>query len=200
MAKKQNLDKYSVDFGLDGYFCANVLPEATAFMSNKSITAPTPRVQNEDNLFILVRGGTGSMAINHREIALKRGVCMCLGPFHNYCIVPDPGSTVEISQCRINSGAYLYILSCPYLRVSEFLIPREPAIARFSEKNTKKAEAIFESSRFASKSDSSYYENKASFLSFMQLFGMLLRALEDNNKPAIAKRKKKPTTSNKPQR
>lgn len=165
--------KYSVSFGLDEYFTGDVCP-ISFNCALKSVSRPTPHMQSECGLLFLVRRGAGTMTVNGREFPLKRGTYMCLGPFHNYAITPASGSVLEISQCNINFGAYLYILSCPYVKINGFFAQRQPVLTRLSEADTTALEASFDFISRIDKSD--YHENKLGFLEYMNLLGMLIHS------------------------
>lgn len=182
------MDQYSIDFGINRYFNAKALPKAPVFGDMKSISSPTPHIQNENILFLLVRSGSGIMIINQWEVELKRGVCACIGPFHNYTIIPNEGSILEISHVTVSNETYLYILSCPYMHVSEFLINDKPAISMFSEQDTRDAESLFDRFGLFDTSERNYYDSKLGFLAMMYLMGMQLHALEFPSSPSPYRR------------
>ena len=75
-------------------------------------------------------------------------------------------------EAHINSGAYMYILSCPYLPIKTLIIPDEPAIVSLSEPETHIAETIIQKLPLLHSVD--YLEEKLSFLYMMQLYGLLI--------------------------
>ena len=172
---ESHLGDYSVHFGLNEYFQDSM----TAFEPrsyNITVTKTTPRTQLDNNLLLLVRSGTGTIRINNEVLSLKRGCFLCLGPFHNYTISPDPGKTLELSCCLMDCGAYMYILSCPYIKVKEFVVPQPPAVAHISEADTVKIEKIFETMR--DNVGPSYFNEKMRFLHLMELMGVLMSKLD----------------------
>lgn len=165
------LGGYTMSFGLNEYFQKSLMPlDIRGYM--RSISKPTPHMQDEHNLLFLVRSGKGRIDINNEHIRLKRGAFICLGPFHNYTITPDDGSTLELDCCRVDASAHMYILSCPYVKISEFVIPQPAACAIISNADTLRAERIFASLREDMGTD--YYSEKMRFLYLMELMGIML--------------------------
>ncbi len=165
------LGDYSVRFGLNEYF-QNSVTAIDPRGHKMTVSKPTPRTQLDSNLLLLVRAGTGLISINNETIPLRRGCFLCLGPFHNYAITPDPGSVLELSLCRMDCGAYMYILSCPYIKVKEFVVPQPPAVAQISEADTRRIEKIFE--EMCAEAEPGYYSEKLRFLYVMELMGVLM--------------------------
>lgn len=160
----------AIPFGITDYFRKSVLPLEISGCK-KLITKETPRTQNEDEYFLLVTSGNGFIYVNQNRYRLKRGVMMCMGPFHNYCIIPEKGGAVEIAETHLNSGAYMYLLSCPYFKVTEFIVPSAPPIARLNEPETARVERIMRSVREADTTN--YYIEKLNYLYISELFGIL---------------------------
>ena len=167
-----------VIFGMTDYFKKGVLPLAVTG-AVKTISKDTPRIQNEDGMMLLIHSGTGTIFVNHEKYKLRRGSIFCMGPFHNYSISPDPGSAIEYSEAHINSGAYMYLLSCPYLKVSRMLVPSPPAVACLSEKDMVQAELTMTGIR--ENADNSYYKNKLDYLYMMELYGILMSKMHDTS-------------------
>lgn len=167
-----------VIFGMTDYFKKGVLPLAVTG-AVKTISKDTPRIQNEDGMIMLIHSGTGTIFVNHEKHRLRRGSILCMGPFHNYSISPDTGATIEYSEAHINSGAYMYLLSCPYLKVSRMLVPSPPAVARLSEKDMARAERTMTGIR--ENADNSYYKNKLDYLYMLELYGILMSKMHDTS-------------------
>ena len=114
-------------FGSHDYFVENVLPDNIQARLRR-ISAPTPYVNNRDEVFLLVRSGTGTMTVNGLEYRLKPNTLINLGPFHRYRFIPDKGTALEIADSRMNSGTYVYMIANPYLKRKKFFVTYEPPV------------------------------------------------------------------------
>ena len=117
-------------FGSHDYFVKNVLPDNIQARLRR-ISAPTPYVNNRDEVFLLVRSGTGTMAVNGLEYRLKPNTLINLGPFHRYRFIPDKGTALEIADSRMNSGTYVYMIANPYLK-RKFFVTSEPPVVHLT--------------------------------------------------------------------
>ena len=113
--------------GAHDYFTNNVLPEDIRTHLRR-IKAPTPYANNRDQVFMLVRAGTGKMVVNGIEYKLKPNTLINLGPFHRYRFIPDKGTALEIADSRMNSGTYVYMIANPYLKRKKFFVTSEPPV------------------------------------------------------------------------
>ena len=118
-------------FGSHDYFVKNVLPDNIQARLRR-ISAPTPYVNNRDEVFLLVRSGTGTMAVNGLEYRLKPNTLINLGPFHRYRFIPDKGTALEIADSRMNSGTYVYMIANPYLKRKQFFVTSEPPVVHLT--------------------------------------------------------------------
>ena len=118
-------------FGSHDYFVENVLPDNIQARLRR-INAPTPYVNNRDEVFLLVRSGTGIMTVNGLEYRLRPNTLINLGPFHRYRFIPDKGSTLEIADSRMNSGTYVYMIANPYLKRKQFFVTSEPPVVHLT--------------------------------------------------------------------
>lgn len=173
MSNDQNLrlGGYTMSFGLNEYFQQSLMPLSIRGYV-RTISKATPHMQDESNLMMLVRSGTGRIDVNNEHLELKRGAFLFLGPFHNYSIVPDEKSTLVIDCCRVDGSAHMYILSCPYVKFREFIIPQQASYAIISEADTVRSQKIFDSLRSDDGAD--YYSEKMRFLYLMELMGTML--------------------------
>lgn len=117
----------SVFFGAHDYFSKNVLPDDIRAHAQR-IKAPTPYANNRDQVFMLVKAGTGTIIVNGLEYAMKPDTLINLGPFHRYRIIPDERKTLEIIDSRMNSGTYVYMIANPYLKMDNFYVTSEPPV------------------------------------------------------------------------
>lgn len=113
--------------GAHDYFTNNVLPKEIRTHLRRVKTA-TPYANNRDQVFMLVRSGTGRMMVNGIEYRLKPNTLINLGPFHRYRFLPDAGKTLEIVDSRMNSGTYVYMIANPYLKMEQFYVTSEPPV------------------------------------------------------------------------
>lgn len=121
----------AIFFGSHDYFSENVLPDNIQARLRK-ISAPTPYVNNRDEVFLLVRSGTGIMTVNGLEYKLRPNTLINLGPFHRYRFVPDKGQQLEIADSRMNSGTYVYMIANPYLKQKQFFVTSEPPVVHLT--------------------------------------------------------------------
>lgn len=115
--------------GAHDYFVQNVLPDDIQ-AHTRTIKAPTAYANNRDETFMLVRSGTGKMLINGLEYKLSPNTLVNLGPFHRYRFIPGKGSPLVVTEARMNSGTYVYMIANPYLKMEHFSVPSEPPVVR----------------------------------------------------------------------
>lgn len=115
--------------GAHDYFVKNVLPDDIQ-AHTRTIKAPTAYANNRDETFMLVRSGTGKMLINGLEYKLSPNTLVNLGPFHRYRFIPGKSSPLVITEARMNSGTYVYMIANPYLKMEHFSVPSEPPVVR----------------------------------------------------------------------
>ncbi|MDD2980736.1 MAG: hypothetical protein PHN80_12310 [Hespellia sp.] len=175
-------------FGMNKYYAQSVLPSGL-YGKHKTIVKKTPNIQMENNLLLLIKSGKGKIYVNHEVFRIERGCFVCLGPFHSYSIQPDEGETLEVGETHLNSGAYLYMLSCPYLKANEFLVPQPTSIAKLSEENMVIAEEVMEKLCKTGPKEN-YHNDKISFLYVLQLFGMMIAEIFEE-KTRIKREKEK---------
>ncbi len=113
--------------GAHDYFSKTVLPDEIRTVLRR-IKAPTPYANNREQVFMLVRSGTGKIVVNGIEYRLKPNTLINLGPFHRYRFIPDVGKIMEIVDSRMNSGTYVYMIANPYLKIEQFYVTSEPPI------------------------------------------------------------------------
>lgn len=169
---KEEVPDKSISFGPTDYFIKSLLP-LTVHGAKRVITKVTPRVQNEDELIMLITAGCGTIVINHEEYKISRGTMLCLGPYHNYSVRPEAGSTIELMEGHTNSSAYMYILSCPYLKVKQMAVPAPPVVKKLEEKDIQDVKETLEMLCKSSVSKD-YYNEKLSFFYIIKLFGVLM--------------------------
>lgn len=111
------------------YFIKNVLPSSMKAHKYK-VSMPNSYVHNQDNTFILVTSGTGTLTVNGIDYRLEPDTLVSLGCFHVYRFTPDEGQVLKITEARINNGAYLYLIANPYFKIDKFTVPSEPPILK----------------------------------------------------------------------
>jgi mannose-6-phosphate isomerase-like protein (cupin superfamily) len=117
--------------GAHDYFAKTVLPDDIRTHLHR-IKSPTPYANNRDQVFMLVRSGTGKMVVNGLEYRLRANTLINLGPFHRYRFIPDNGKTLEIVDTRMNSGTYVYMIANPYLKMEQFYVTSEPPVVNLT--------------------------------------------------------------------
>lgn len=117
--------------GAHEYFVKNVLPDDIQ-AHTRTIKSPTAYANNRDETFMLVRSGSGKMLINGLEYKLSPNTLVNLGPFHRYRFIPAKGSPLVITEARMNSGTYVYMIANPYVKQEHFFVPSEPPVVRLS--------------------------------------------------------------------
>lgn len=145
----------------------------------KSASKDKPRIQNDEIVFLFVHKGTGIIYVNREKFFLKPGVLLCLGPFHSYSISPSTGVTLKYSEVHVDSGVYLYILSCPYLKTDFFFVPSSPGYAQLSDKEATIAEEAM-NNIIKRKSGNKEMKNRLNFTYVVKLYGLLLAQTESN--------------------
>lgn len=128
---KTNVTITSSFSGAHDYFAKTVLPDEIRTYLRR-IKAPTPYANNREQVFLLVRSGTGKMVVNGIEYRLKPNTLINLGPFHRYRFIPDVGKIMEIVDSRMNSGTYVYMIANPYLKMEQFYVTSEPPVVYLS--------------------------------------------------------------------
>lgn len=164
-----------IPFGLNEYLQASLLP-MEAKVCTLSVNAPGPRVQGKDVQLILCTGGSGVVIVNDRKLKLTRGSFICLGPFHNYCLIPAQGESLELKISRMDCSAFLYILACPYLPMKGLAVPQPPVEAHISQSDTRRVEGILDA--MMELSQPGYYNEKLRFLYMMELVGLLMTMMD----------------------
>lgn len=113
--------------GAHKYFTQNVLPREI-HVGVRRISTPTSYSHNQDEMFLLVRAGSGTLTVNGDNYRIKANTLVNLSPFHRYRYTPDRGETLEIAEAKMNSGTYVYMIANPYYKIKRFVVPSKPAI------------------------------------------------------------------------
>lgn len=161
--------------GAHDYFSKTVLPDEIRTVLRR-IKAPTPYANNREQVFMLVRSGTGKIVVNGIEYPLKPNTLINLGPFHRYRFIPDIGKIMEIVDSRMNSGTYVYMIANPYLKIEQFYVTSEPPIVYL---NGLLADIANDSMNGLLREMNSNCDNRTSicFCYMMDLFGVLTEKL-----------------------
>lgn len=109
------------------YFIENVQPRNIQ-ACRRTVHNPSSMIHNRDQTFLLIRRGTGTLTVNGLNYPLRPGTLVNLSPFHIYRYIPEEGQTLEVVESRMNSGTYMYLVSNPYFRMQNFIVPSEPPI------------------------------------------------------------------------
>ena len=165
--------KYSSPYYAKEYFSKDILP-SEIYAGQKIIRQSVPYRRHDEIEFMLVRSGTGTVTVNARNYPISRGSLLCFSPSHFHKIDPNKGSRLEIGECHINPGVYLYITACPYYSPAAEHLPTPPVLAKLDEEQTRRAEQLLD--ELATVIDRApVTENQPAFFLLMKLFGMLER-------------------------
>lgn len=161
--------------GAKDYFTKNVLPEDIRTHLHR-FKAPTPYANNREQVFMLVRSGTGTLVVNGEEYRLCPDTLINLGPFHRYRFLPDKGKTLEIVDTRMASGTYVYMIANPYLKMDQFYVTSEPPVAKLSGALADIARDSMDG-LLKEMQNQGTDRNSISFCYIMDLFGILTEAM-----------------------
>lgn len=114
--------------GAHDYFSNNVLPQ-DIHARTRHIKAPISYINNQEQTFLLVRSGTGTIYVNGMGYKLKPNTLIYLSPFHRYRLLPSSQEELTIAEARINSSTYVYMIANPYLKYEHMVVPSQPPIA-----------------------------------------------------------------------
>lgn len=117
--------------GAHDYFTKNVLPDDIRTHLRR-IKNPTPYTNNREQVFLLVRSGSGRLIVNGISYELRPNTLVNLGPFHRFRFIPDAEKTLEVVDSRMNSGTYVYMIANPYLKLKQFYVNSEPPVVYLS--------------------------------------------------------------------
>ena len=163
--------KYSSPYYAKEYFSKDILP-SDVYAGQKIIRQPIPYRRHEEIEFMLVRSGEGTVTVNAHSFPVSRGSLLCFSPSHFHKIDPAKGSRLEIAECHMNPGVYLFITACPYYHPSAHRLPTPPVLARLTEEETRRTEQLLE--ELAVIIDKApITENQPAFFLLMKLFGLL---------------------------
>ncbi len=165
--------KYSSPYYAKDYFSKDILP-SEVYAGQKIIRQPIPYRRHEEIEFMLVRSGSGTVTVNEQSFSVGRGNLLCFSPSHFHKIEPAKGSRLEMVECHMNPGVYLFITACPYYQPSADRLPTPPVLALLNEEETRRAELLLD--ELATIIDRApVTENQPAFFLLMKLFGLLER-------------------------
>lgn len=163
--------KYSSPYYAKEYFSKDILP-SEIYAGQKIIRQPVPYRRHDEIQFMLVRSGSGTVTVNAHSFPVSRGTLLCFSPSHFHKIAPHKGSRLEMAECHMNSGVYLYITACPYYHTDPDKLPIPPVLAQLGEEETRRTEQLMED--LASVINKApITENQPAFFLLMKLFGLL---------------------------
>ena len=175
--------KYSSPYYAKEYFSKDILP-SEVYAGQKIIRQSIPYRRHDEVEFMLVRSGTGTVTVNARSFPVSRGSLLCFSPSHFHKIDPHKGSPLEIGECHMNPGVYLYTTACPYYNLSADRLPTPPVLAQLDETETRRTEHLLD--ELAMIIDRApVTENQPAFFLLMKLFGLLEKhAVDLSNCPS----------------
>lgn len=166
-----------ITFGMGDHYGRDLIPLAV-WGRQRVISEKTPVFQEDDQYFLLVTSGTGTISINHISVPVKRGTLICMGPFHAYRVIPDDGCRLGLLETHISPGAYMYVLACPYFRAQNIAIPDTPIVVHLDDAETAMAESSM--IQFLHAAQSEPVDHKLCFLFTVRLFGLLISNVSPN--------------------
>ena len=165
--------KYSSPYYAKDYFSKDILP-SEIYVGQKIIRQAIPYRRHDEIEFMLVRSGTGTVTVNAHSFPVSRGSLLCFSPSHYHKTDPAKGSRLEVGECQMNAGVYLFLTACPYYHPSANQLPVPPVLARLDEANTRRTEQLLD--ELAGVIDKApITENQSAFFLLMKLFGLLER-------------------------
>ena len=163
--------KYSSPYYAKDYFSKEILP-SEVYAGQKIIRQPIPYRRHEEIEFMLVRSGEGTVTVNAHSFPVSRGSLLCFSPSHFHKIDPKKGGRMEIGECHMNPGVYLYITACPYYHPAADQLPTPPIAAQLNEEETRRTERLLEELSIVI-DKAPITENQPAFFLLMKLFGLL---------------------------
>lgn len=163
--------KYSSPYYAKEYFSKDILP-SEIYAGQKIIRQPVPYRRHDEIQFMLVRSGSGTVTVNAHSFPVSRGTLLCFSPSHFHKIDPQKGSRLEMAECHMNPGVYLYITACPYYRSDPNKLPIPPVLAQLGEEETRRTEQLMEDLTSVI-NKAPITENQPAFFLLMKLFGLL---------------------------
>ncbi len=164
--------KYTGPYLSRDYFPRDILPH-TVYAGHKILRQPLPYRQQDEIMFLLVRGGTGTVTVNGRSFPAKRGSLFCFSPGHFHKIEPSKAQGLEVSECHMNTGLYFFITACPYYPAATG-VSGPPVYARLDEELTHRTARVMEDIAIQC-GKSAVSENQSLFFLLMKLFGIMER-------------------------
>ncbi len=167
-------EKYSNFYFSRDYYSNLILPIDIESGVRKAIY-PVPFTQHDDMILIFVSSGKGKIVVNAKEFEARRGLFMCVCPFHYYMLAPDKGDPLVIHECRYSTGSSLYISACPYNSEKSLSMPYAPPSVYLDEENADKVEKLLRAvdPEKAKKAKNTTLDKR--YLALLRLYGILLR-------------------------
>lgn len=163
--------KYSSPYYAKEYFTKDILP-SEIYAGQKIIRQSVPYRRHEEIEFMLVRSGSGTVTVNAHSFPVSRGSLLCFSPSHFHKLDLIKGSRLEIGECHMNPGVYLYITACPYYHPSANHLPTPPVLAHLDEAETRRTEQLLD--ELTTVIDRApVTENQPAFFLLLKLFGLL---------------------------
>lgn len=163
--------KYSSPYYAKEYFSKDILP-SEVYAGQKIIRQPIPYRRHEEVEFMLVRSGSGTVTVNANVFPVSRGSLLCFSPSHFHKIEPHKNTPLEIGECHMNPGVYLYITACPYYHSADSRPPMPPVLAQLDEAETRRTEQLLDELTMVI-DRTPITENQPAFFLLMKLFGLL---------------------------
>ena len=162
--------KYSSPYFGRDYFSRDILPHSI-YAGHKTIRQSIPYRRHDEIVFLLIRDGEGTVTVNGHVYPVRRGSLFCFSPHHFHKIDVEKGHSLEVCECHMNTGLYLYVTACPYYPVRSD-VPAPPVFASLDAAGADRTDRLMEDiSAQCDKGPVS--ENQVLYFLLMKLFGIL---------------------------
>ena len=155
------------------YFTGNILPPVIK-ISDKTIDRMLFYEQHDEIELLFIRRGIGHIIVNGESHPLRRGIYIWLNPYHFHRIAPDKGERMEVVECHVNTGTYLFINECPYYNSDPINFRDHLYIIQLTEEVLLAVEALW-AELLKERRYPDSFSNPASMFLLMKLFGLFGR-------------------------
>lgn len=158
-------------------------------------TVKTALRQNELTTMIFIKSGSGTITVNSDEYALRRGVLMAISDYQAYTIAPASGETLEYVECQLDYMLYLYFMANPYFKFTSPGLGPCAVYSVIEGENLRTAERLADYLVMGRQQGS---RGEREILQIMELFGMLIKYSDAEEKYAIPVAPEKPAREEPP--
>ena len=158
-------------------------------------TVKTALRQNELTTMIFIKSGSGTITVNCDEYALRRGVLMAISDYQAYMIAPASGETLEYVECQLDYMLYLYFMANPYFKFTSPGLGPCAVYSVIEGENLRTAERLADYLVMGRQHGS---RGEREILQIMELFGMLIKYSDEEEKYPVPVAPEKPAREEPP--